>query len=127
MKQRKGYIPKRPPQIVRKKPSRMVLSHILILPCLLFFISTLLCFEFSIVTFLVGLDIHIVKKRSSLSFADFASLGNSLLLLRIVPSNVVRFVNNFVASNALVKKLSVVKRLQHRKIIAHQQPDSYHN
>ncbi|KAL2735657.1 hypothetical protein V1478_002391, partial [Vespula squamosa] len=57
----------------------------------------------------------ILEKRSSLSFADFASLGNSLLLFRIVPSNVVRFVNNFVASNALVKKLSVVTRLQHRR------------
>ncbi|KAL2729209.1 hypothetical protein V1478_005998 [Vespula squamosa] len=31
-----------------------------------------------------------------------------------IPNNVVRFTNNFVASDALVKKLSVVTCLQHR-------------
>ncbi|KAL2722925.1 hypothetical protein V1477_019516 [Vespula maculifrons] len=39
--------------------------------------------------------------------------NNSLLLFRIVPNNIVRFANNFVASDALVKKLSVVIFLQH--------------
>ncbi|KAL2723913.1 LOW QUALITY PROTEIN: hypothetical protein V1478_008426 [Vespula squamosa] len=75
----------------------------------------------SIVTFLVGLDLYIVRlldfiveKRSNSSFADFASLGNSLLLFRIVPNNAVRFANNYVASDAFVKKLSIVTCLQRR-------------
>ncbi|KAL2729538.1 hypothetical protein V1478_005828 [Vespula squamosa] len=96
--------------------------------CFVFFLQCLICaplrFELIIVTLLVGSDLYIVRvqlldlestveKRSNSSFADFASSSN-LLLLRIVSNNVVRFTNNFVASDALVKKLSIVTCLQHR-------------
>ena len=43
-----------------------------------------------------------------MSFFSFAGFGSSLLFDRMVPTKVVFFASNFLASGMLVKKLSVV-------------------
>ncbi|KAL2747785.1 hypothetical protein V1477_004477 [Vespula maculifrons] len=58
------------------------------------------------------INLFTVEKGSNSSFAGFASWNNSLLLLQIVTNNIVHFVNNFIASDAIVKKLFVVIFLQ---------------
>lgn len=78
-----------------------------------------LCLELRTSTLLFGLLLYIVRtefsdlykkveKRGMLSFVCLAALGSSLLFTLIVPTSVVFLANNFVASDMLVKKLSVV-------------------